>query len=90
MAVSQPGSAAGRALDAPRRPEPVLPQQSDSDRLLDAVRKGLAPGDPVARLLSGWVAPPARAVVCITRGRPPGVTLPAAAIASSVAGTPTG
>ena len=83
MAVSQPGSAAGGALDAPGGLSPCFPQQSDSDRLLDAVRKGLAPGDPVARLLSGWVAPPARAVVCITRGRPPGLTLP-------VAGLPTG
>jgi hypothetical protein len=30
--------------------------------LLDAVRRGLAPGDPVARLLAAWPAPPARAI----------------------------
>ena len=36
------------------------------------------PEIPSPDLLSGWVAPPARAVVCITRGRPPGMTLPVA------------
>ena len=68
MALTQPGSAAGGAVDAPRRPEPAIPaipqpavpqpgvpQPSDAERLLDAVRRGLVPGDPVARLLAGWV-----------------------------------
>ena len=87
MAVSQPGSAAGGALDAPRRPEPVLPQQSDSDRLLDAVRRGLTPGDPVARLLSDWLAPPAHAVFT-ARVRPtPGMALPAGALVTPIADT---
>jgi hypothetical protein len=68
MSLSQLGSAAGGAVDAPRRPEPATPtvpqptaqqptaqQPSDAERLLDAVRRGLVPGDPVARLLAGWV-----------------------------------
>lgn len=60
MVLTQPGSAAGGAVDAPRRPEPAVsqptvPQPSDAERLLDAVRRGLVPGDPVARLLAGWV-----------------------------------
>lgn len=36
-----------------------------ADTLLEAVRRGLAPGDPVARLLAGWTAPPARPVVAL-------------------------
>ena len=41
-----------------------------ADTLLEAVRRGLAPGDPVARLLAGWTAPPTRAVAVsrIVRG----------------------
>ena len=62
MSLSQLGSAADGAVDAPRRPEPAIPavpqpgasQTSDAERLLDAVRRGLVPGDPVARLLAGW------------------------------------
>ena len=84
MSLSQPGSAAGGAVDAPRRPEPrprvpqpTVPQPTDGDdHLLEAVRRGLDPGDPVAHLLAGWVALPARAV-CTTR-------------ASRAAGTPMG
>ena len=64
MSLSQPGSAAGGAVDAPRRPSPVptvpqptVPQPTDGDdHLLEAVRRGLEPGDPVAHLLAGWVA----------------------------------
>jgi hypothetical protein len=63
MSLSQLGSAAGGAVDAPRRPEPAIPtvqqptvpQPGDTERLLDAVRRGLVPGDPVARLLAAWV-----------------------------------
>ena len=82
MSLSQPGSAAGGAVDAPRRPEstvpqptvpqPTVPQPTDGDdHLLEAVRRGLEPGDPVAHLLAGWVALPARAV-CTTRVRAAG------------------
>ena len=96
MSLSQPGSAAGGAVDAPRRPEPTVPQPTvpqptvpqptvpqptvpqptdGDDHLLEAVRRGLEPGDPVAHLLAGWAALPARAV-CTMRVR--------------AAGTPTG
>ncbi len=80
MSLSQPGSAAGGAVDAPRRPEPAIPPSPSppsrsptdgDDHLLEAVRRGLEPGDPVAHLLAGWVALPARAV-CTTRVRPAG------------------
>ena len=56
MALTQPGSAAGGAVDAPRRPEPTVPQHTDADHLIEAIRRGLVPGDPVARLLAGWLA----------------------------------
>jgi hypothetical protein len=63
MSLSQLGSAAGGAVDAPRRPQPAIPtvqqptvpQPGDTERLLDAVRRGLVPGDPIARLLAAWV-----------------------------------
>ena len=60
MALTQVGSAAGFA-----------PQRSTADDtvLLDAIRRGLAPGDPVARLLAGWTVAPVRAVA--THVRPP-------------------
>ena len=74
MVLTQPGSAAGGAVDAPRRPEPVIPQSTDPDDLLEAVRSGLVPGDPVALLLAGWVAPPARPV-CAAHVRPGGTPL---------------
>jgi len=72
MALSQVGSAADAAADEAtpvaetiRRRE--VPQQlarhPDHDALLDAVRAGLAPGDPVARLLALWPTPPSRPVV---------------------------
>jgi hypothetical protein len=93
MALTQPGSAAGGAVDAPRRPEPAIPQHADPDWLLDAVRRGLVPGDPVARLLAGWTSPPARAV-CTTSVRPTaGTSDPPVAPGSAAipaAGTPTG
>ena len=80
MSLSQPGSAAGGAVDAPRRPEPPVPQPTvpqptdGDDHLLEAVRRGLEPGDPVAHLLAGWVALPARAV-CTTRVRAAGTPM---------------
>jgi hypothetical protein len=60
MSLSQLGSAAGGAVDAPGRREPVVaqptgPQPADADHLLEAIRRGLVPGDPVARLLAGWI-----------------------------------
>jgi len=75
MSLSQLGSAADGAVDAPRRPEPAIPtvpqptvpQPGDAERLLDAVRRGLVPGDPVARLLAAWVGggrPPVTGVHC--------------------------
>jgi len=71
MALFEIGSAAGEvAVDAPRRRDTVVPQRSDNpDTLLDAVRRGLQPGDPVARLLASWPLTPARAVEIIA-GRP--------------------
>ena len=89
MSLSQPGSAAGGAVDAPRRPEPAVPQPTvpqptdGDDHLLEAVRRGLVPGDPVAHLLAGWVAVPARAV-CTTRVRAAGTAT------TRTAGTPMG
>jgi hypothetical protein len=93
MALTQPGSAAGGAVDAPRRPEPTVPQPTvpqptvpqptDADPLFEAVRRGLTPGDPVARLLAGWLTPP-EAAVGTTRVRlatgTPATTAPAARI----------
>ena len=66
MALSQVGNDAGEAAhDAgpPRQREPFAPQRLDADdSLLDAIRRTLAPGDPVARLLALWPPPPARPV----------------------------
>ena len=64
MALFEIGSAAGEAAaDARGRRDPVVPQCRETpDHLLDAVRRGLAPGDPVARLLAGWPITPTRAV----------------------------
>jgi hypothetical protein len=47
---------ARREANPARRPDDV------ADVLLDAIRRGLEPGDPVAGLLAGWTAPPARAL----------------------------
>jgi len=68
MALFEIGSAAGEvAVDAPGRRDTVVPQRSDNpDTLLDAVRRGLQPGDPVARLLASWPLTPARAVEIVT------------------------
>jgi hypothetical protein len=69
MALSQVGSAADEATsvaDTIRRREVLVPRQiarhPDDDVLLEAIRRSLVPGDPVARLLAGWTAPPARPV----------------------------
>jgi hypothetical protein len=71
MALFEIGSAAGEvAVDAPARRDPVVPRcPKTPDHLLDAVRRGLLPGDPVARLLADWPLTPARAVD-IPRTRP--------------------
>lgn len=75
MTLLQPGSAAGTsALDSlavPRqRAAVVAPQRDDNaDSLLESVRRGLLPGDPVARLLARWPAPPVRAVEVHRSGR---------------------
>jgi hypothetical protein len=69
MALSQVGNVAGEAAHAagvPRPREPFAAQRSSDDSLLDAVRRTLHPGDPIARLLAAWPAPPAQAV-----GSPP-------------------
>jgi hypothetical protein len=85
MALSQLGNAADATVPAagsPRRwgpsvpqppvPQPPAPRSADGDdRLLDAIRRGLAPGDPVARLLASWPVPPARAVATSTTRRAP-------------------
>ena len=75
MALSQVGNAAGEgAHDAgsTRLREPSVPRRTDSDdSLLDAIRRALVPGDPIARLLAGWPAPPVRAVGPLPR-RPRG------------------
>lgn len=74
MALFEIGSAAAEAaVDASRRGDTVVPQRSllpgdTPDHLLDAVRRGLAPDDPVARLLAGW-APTAVPAVVIPRRR---------------------
>jgi hypothetical protein len=74
MALSQVGNVAGEAAHVagvPRPREPFAAQRSSDDSLLDAVRRTLAPGDPVARLLALWPAPPAQAVGSPPRRRPP-------------------
>jgi hypothetical protein len=65
MALSHPGSAAGEAAETgtSRSREPLVPRPGTSDEtLLDAIRRGLHPGDPIARLLARWPRPAARAV----------------------------
>jgi hypothetical protein len=64
MALFEIGSAAGEAAaDAPVRRDPIVPRCNEtSDHLLDAVRRGLAAGDPVARLLADLPLTPAPAV----------------------------
>ena len=37
-------------------------RSTDDHALLDAIRRALVPGDPVAHLLASWPAPPVRAV----------------------------
>jgi len=73
MALSQVGNAAGEAaLDAgmPRQREPFVPRPTNADDpLLEAIRRGLVPRDPVARLLALWPPPPARAVEVVSRRR---------------------
>ena len=73
MAHSPVGSAADEAdsvTETIRRREVLVPQQlarhPDDDALLAAVRAGLTPGDPVARLLALWPAPPSQPVVTHT------------------------
>ena len=73
MALTQVGNAADEATpvtDTIRRREILVPQQltrhPDDDALLEAIRAGLTPGDPVARLLARWPAPPSRPVVTHT------------------------
>ena len=77
MTLSQLGNAAGAAasdlVEVPRQRETVAPQRNDLDHpLLDSVRRSLAPGDPVARLLAGWPVPPARAIEVRSTRRGPG------------------
>ena len=48
---------------------PVEPSGATADLLLDAIRRSLAPGDPVARLLATWPAPAVRAVAVTRRTR---------------------
>jgi hypothetical protein len=77
MALSQVGNAAGEgAHDAgtTRHREPSVPQRSSDDSLLEKIRRGLVPGDPIARLLAGWPAPPVRAVGHPARRRPGGLS----------------
>jgi hypothetical protein len=65
MALSQPGNAAGEAAKTgtSRSREPLVPPPGTSDdSLLDAIRRGLRPGDPIARLLALWPRPAAQAV----------------------------
>jgi hypothetical protein len=74
MALSQVGNVAGEAaLDAgtPRQREPFVPQPTNTDDpLLDAIRRGLVPRDPVARLLALWPPPSSvRAVEVVPRRR---------------------
>jgi hypothetical protein len=74
MALSQVGNAAGEAAHVagvPRPREPFVPQRSSDDSLLDSIRRTLAPGDPIARLLALWPAPPAQAVGSPPRRRQP-------------------
>ena len=64
MALNEIGSAAGEAADAPRRRDTVVPQlgtppAATPEPLLDAIRRGLRPADPIGRLLAAWrLTPP--------------------------------
>lgn len=67
MALTPVGSAADEAdpvaRTLERRAQHLVRHPDDTaEVLLAAIRRGLEPGDPVARLLAGWTAPPARAV----------------------------
>lgn len=70
MTLSEVGNAAGTSALDTALPQPRIPLHSvrSDDVLLDAVRRGLAPVDPVARLLAAWPAPPARPVAVWRRG----------------------
>lgn len=57
--------AAARRLAA----RPVTVGGAAAGDLLEAIRRGLVPVDPVARLLAGWPAPPVRAVA-VARSAP--------------------
>lgn len=76
MTLTQLGSAAGAAAlartEVPRQRTPVVAAErhADADSLLESVRRGLLPGDPVARLLARWPAPPVRAVEVRPARRP--------------------
>jgi hypothetical protein len=53
----------GPSVPQPAVPQPAVPRPVDGDdRLLAAIRRGLVPRDPVARLLAAWPAAPARPV----------------------------
>jgi hypothetical protein len=78
MALSQVGSAADEAtsvVETIQRREILVPQRlarhPDDDALLAAIRAGLAPGDPVARLLALWRAPTAQPVATPAARTPP-------------------
>jgi hypothetical protein len=69
MAQTPIGNAADEAspvAETVRRREILVPQQLSrhpgDDALLEAIRAGLAPADPVAGLLTRWPAPPPRPV----------------------------
>jgi hypothetical protein len=77
MAQTPIGNAADEAspvADTMRRREILVPQQlsrhPDDDALLEAIRAGLAPADPVAGLLTRWPAPPPRPVGHVVRRAP--------------------
>jgi hypothetical protein len=59
---------AARALVA--RPV-AAPDGTAADALLDAIRRGLAPSDPVATLLARWPAPTVRPVAVTRPARQP-------------------
>ena len=73
MALSQLGNAAGEAtleVGTSRPGEPFVPRRPHSDdSLLDAIRRGLRPGDPVALLLARWPRPAVRPIQ-VAPGRP--------------------
>ena len=75
MALPQLGNAADEAtpeVGTPRPRAPFVPQRPvphTDDSLLDAVRRGLGPGDPVALLLARWPRPTVRPIR-VALGRP--------------------